>query len=115
MQATRCSEEIEFKRSEIPDRFCPSFDTCMNQEYECNITFHRGDGAAKTSIMFLPYIAGVSQFCDNDTHNSEALNMQNERHFRLSTWDVIMQHDDFVRSTIGSDSCDTPSVTSFAT
>ncbi|KAM7310980.1 hypothetical protein ISCGN_007888 [Ixodes scapularis] len=23
--------------------------------------------------------------------------MQNERHFRLSTWDVIMQHDDFVR------------------
>ncbi|KAG0428774.1 hypothetical protein HPB47_024257, partial [Ixodes persulcatus] len=67
------------------------------KEYECNITFHQGDGTAKTSIMFLPYITGVSQFCDNDTHNSEALNMQNERHFRLSTWDVIMQHDDFLR------------------
>ncbi|XP_042143534.1 calcium-activated chloride channel regulator 2-like [Ixodes scapularis] len=39
----------------------------------------------------------VSQFCDQDTHNPDAPNLQNERHQGVSTWDVISKHDDFLR------------------
>ncbi|KAG0411877.1 hypothetical protein HPB47_010987 [Ixodes persulcatus] len=39
------------------------------------------------------------QFCDNDTHTPDALNLQNDRYLGRSTWDVITKHDDYVGGT----------------
>ncbi|KAH6933999.1 hypothetical protein HPB50_019392 [Hyalomma asiaticum] len=53
----------------------------------------------ESSIMFMPYVANVSQFCDSDggrrQHNRFAPNKQNAICRGKSTWEVISQNDDF--------------------
>ncbi|KAM7294658.1 calcium-activated chloride channel regulator 2-like [Ixodes scapularis] len=97
MEATRCTDEIRFKLSDATGSVCPKNDACMDMSDLCEVTFHQDKQPAPASIMFLPYLNGVSQFCDQDTHNPDATNLQNERHQGLSTWDVISKHDDFIR------------------
>ncbi|XP_062469078.1 calcium-activated chloride channel regulator 4 [Pezoporus occidentalis] len=51
------------------------------------------------SIMYMQYARPVVEFCDQNTHNSEAPNMQNKICNHKSTWEVIMESDDFRNST----------------
>ncbi|XP_077547780.1 calcium-activated chloride channel regulator 1-like [Haemaphysalis longicornis] len=53
----------------------------------------------ESSIMFMPYVANASQFCDDNDehrrHNRFAPNMQNEICNQRPTWEVISGNDDF--------------------
>ncbi|NWH52278.1 CLCA1 regulator, partial [Fregata magnificens] len=63
------------------------------------------------SVMYLSYMPSV-EFCDKTTHNSEAPNMQNKICNHKSTWEVIMESDDFRNSAVVNASAP-PSETTF--
>ncbi|KAF1496079.1 Calcium-activated chloride channel regulator 1, partial [Pygoscelis antarcticus] len=65
------------------------------------------------SVMYLQYILSVVEFCDKNTHNSEAPNMQNKMCNHKSTWEVIMESDDFRNSAVVNGSAP-PSETTFS-
>ncbi|KFV89919.1 Epithelial chloride channel protein, partial [Eurypyga helias] len=52
------------------------------------------------SVMHMQYMPSVVEFCDKDTHNNEAPNMQNKICDHKSTWEVIMESDDFCNSAV---------------
>ncbi|NWY58895.1 CLCA1 regulator, partial [Chionis minor] len=52
------------------------------------------------SVMCFQHIPSVVGFCDKNTHNYEAPNMQNKMCNYKSTWEVIMESDDFRNSTV---------------
>ncbi|KAM9280686.1 LOW QUALITY PROTEIN: calcium-activated chloride channel regulator 1-like [Cariama cristata] len=64
------------------------------------------------SVMYLQYIPSAVEFCDKTTHNSEAPNMQNKICNHKSTWEVIMESDDFRNSAVVNASAP-PSETTF--
>ncbi|KFO72762.1 Epithelial chloride channel protein, partial [Cuculus canorus] len=53
-----------------------------------------------SSVMYMQFIPSVIGFCDKNTHNSEAPNMQNKICNHKSTWEVIMESDDFHNSAV---------------
>ncbi|KAG0434752.1 hypothetical protein HPB47_018906, partial [Ixodes persulcatus] len=64
----------------------------------CNAKFYQNTrDPVESSIMFMPYIPGVSQFCDdsNRKHNIFAPSKHNHICQRRSTWDVISNNADF--------------------
>ncbi|XP_042661797.1 calcium-activated chloride channel regulator 1 [Tyto alba] len=64
------------------------------------------------SVMYLQHILSAVEFCDKNTHNSEAPNMQNKICNHKSTWEVIMESDDFCNLTVLNASAP-PSETTF--
>ncbi|NXL85394.1 CLCA1 regulator, partial [Alectura lathami] len=58
----------------------------------------------KDSIMYMQSLSSVVEFCDKATHNYEAPNMQNKMCDHKSTWEVIMESDDFRNSSVLSGS-----------
>ncbi|KAM6396387.1 calcium-activated chloride channel regulator 4 [Pluvialis apricaria] len=64
------------------------------------------------SVMCFQHIPSVVEFCDKNTHNIEAPNMQNEICNYKSTWEVIMESDDFRISSVLNASAP-PSETTF--
>ncbi|NXE75078.1 CLCA1 regulator, partial [Cochlearius cochlearius] len=64
------------------------------------------------SVMHSQFIPSVVEFCDKNTHNSEAPNMQNKMCNHKSTWEVIMESDDFRNSAVVNASSP-PSETTF--
>lgn len=52
-------------------------------------------------------------FCDNNSHNGEAPNMQNKMCNYKSTWEVIMESEDFINSSVVNGSAP-PSETTFS-
>ncbi|NXS39147.1 CLCA1 regulator, partial [Balaeniceps rex] len=64
------------------------------------------------SVMHSQYIPSVVEFCDKNTHNSEAPNMQNKMCNHKSTWELIMESDDFHNSAVVNASAP-PSETTF--
>ncbi|KFQ57807.1 Epithelial chloride channel protein, partial [Pelecanus crispus] len=64
------------------------------------------------SVMHSQYIPSVVEFCDKNTHNIEAPNMQNKICNHKSTWEVIMESDDFLNSSVVNASAP-PSETTF--
>ncbi|NWU47030.1 CLCA1 regulator, partial [Dromas ardeola] len=63
------------------------------------------------SVMWMLNIPSI-EFCDKNTHNSEAPNMQNKICNSKSTWEVIMESDDFRNSAVVNASAP-PSETTF--
>ncbi|XP_042143000.1 calcium-activated chloride channel regulator 2-like [Ixodes scapularis] len=97
MNVTRCSEMITAGVKDSVRGRCPSLNTCGPSPTTCDVTFYQDPLVPATeSIMFLPYLDGVKFFCNQDTHNPDAENIQNRRHNHKSTWDVIKQHSDFI-------------------
>ncbi|XP_074008369.1 calcium-activated chloride channel regulator 1-like [Numenius arquata] len=64
------------------------------------------------SVMWMQSIRPVVEFCDKNTHNSEAPNMQNKICNYKSTWEVIMESDDF-RNSAAVNAPAPPSETTF--
>ncbi|NWH61210.1 CLCA1 regulator, partial [Geococcyx californianus] len=64
------------------------------------------------SVMYMQYIPSVIEFCDKNSHNSEAPNMQNKMCNHKSTWEVIMESDDF-RNSVIINASSPPSETTF--
>ncbi|CAH2311865.1 epithelial chloride channel -like [Pelobates cultripes] len=54
---------------------------------------------AKESIMYAQGLSHVKEFCDKDSHNSEAPNQQNKHCNQQSTWEVIMKSPDMMSTT----------------
>ena len=50
--------------------------------------------------MYMQSLPSVVEFCDKNTHNSEAPNMQNKMCNYKSTWEIIMESDDFRNSSV---------------
>ncbi|OWK05602.1 hypothetical protein Celaphus_00002366 [Cervus elaphus hippelaphus] len=64
--------------------------------YEAKCTFiPEKSQTAKESIMFMQSLHSVTEFCTEETHNTEAPNLQNKMCNGKSTWDVIMNSVDF--------------------
>ncbi|XP_077557684.1 calcium-activated chloride channel regulator 3A-1-like [Haemaphysalis longicornis] len=95
-----CSERLQF-HAEAPDGGpCTIDGNCGLTEEACVITIAKPEGApVDSSIMFMPYLANLSKFCDNnDTlrlHNEFAPSKQNALCNQRSTWEVISGNDDF--------------------
>jgi len=57
--------------------------------------FPSSSNSVNSSITFLPWANGVTQFCDEHTHNHDAPNRQNLFCGHRSIWEVIRESEDF--------------------
>ncbi|NXK45407.1 CLCA1 regulator, partial [Chauna torquata] len=104
VEATRCSAGVTGT---------PVFQSCSGDK--CEIRSCKYDGQLyeagcvfvpdlnqnnTSSIMYMQYLPSVVEFCDKNTHNGEAPNMQNKMCNHKSTWEVIMESDDFRNSSV---------------
>ncbi|XP_077495401.1 calcium-activated chloride channel regulator 1-like isoform X2 [Amblyomma americanum] len=95
-----CSSKIAFVARTADGGTCSMHSNCRFLN-DCVVTFYQPpkDNPVESSIMFMPYIANVSQFCDSSDgprrHNPFAPNKQNDKCKQRSTWDVISENDDF--------------------
>ncbi|XP_053448784.1 calcium-activated chloride channel regulator 1-like isoform X2 [Nycticebus coucang] len=102
IEATRCSTQItgtnvvfkECQGGSCITRPCRR-DSKMGL-YEAKCTFIPDKSQmARESIMFMQSLDSVTEFCTAETHNTEAPNLQNKMCNRKSTWDIIMESQDF--------------------
>ncbi|XP_040263311.1 calcium-activated chloride channel regulator 1-like [Bufo bufo] len=104
------SGQIEATRCPIGLKGVYNKEQCTGNGCKCNVNIETGlyeDGcvfvpeknvASKQSIMYLQALPNVSEFCDAQSHNTEAPNLQNKMCNYRSTWDVIMNSTD-IQST----------------
>ncbi|KAI5938322.1 calcium-activated chloride channel regulator 1-like [Manis javanica] len=102
IEATRCSTHIT--GINVVFKECQG-DSCITRPcrrdsqtglYEAKCTFiPEKSQTARESIMFMQSLNSVTEFCTAETHNPEAPNLQNKMCNHRSTWDVIMDSDDF--------------------
>ncbi|NXD06899.1 CLCA1 regulator, partial [Nothocercus nigrocapillus] len=104
VEATRCSTDVtgvpvfqECNGNNCNERAC-RYD---GQLYEAGCTFVPDKQQnIRTSIMYMQSLSSVVKFCDKDTHNVEAPNLQNKICNFKSTWEVIMESGDFQNSSV---------------
>lgn len=94
-----CSTKLRYSAKLASGERCKINKTTCQISKDCiiRITTEATD-PAESSIMFMPYVATVSQFCDsrNGTraHNRNAPNKQNAICKKRSTWEVISENED---------------------
>ncbi|XP_077495939.1 calcium-activated chloride channel regulator 3A-1-like [Amblyomma americanum] len=95
-----CSEKITFTVRTASVGKC-SVDKHCRLARDCSVRLHRtstGD-PIESSIMFMPYVANVSHFCEKSDgirrHNPFSPNKQNDLCRQKSTWEVISGNADF--------------------
>uniref|UniRef100_A0A2K5CQ96 Calcium-activated chloride channel N-terminal domain-containing protein n=1 Tax=Aotus nancymaae TaxID=37293 RepID=A0A2K5CQ96_AOTNA len=101
IEATRCSTHItganvvwNCKKGSCITRPCRR--DSKTGLYEANCTFiPNRSQTAKESIMFMQNLESVTEFCTEETHNTDAPNLQNKICNYKSTWDIIMRSEDF--------------------
>ncbi|NXI64176.1 CLCA1 regulator, partial [Anseranas semipalmata] len=104
VEATRCSAGIigtpviqNCSGNKCETRSC-KYD---GQQYEAGCVFVPDINQNNpSSIMYMQYLPSVVEFCDKNSHNDEAPNMQNKMCNHKSTWEVIMESDDFRNSSV---------------
>ncbi|KAL3248015.1 hypothetical protein MRX96_056735 [Rhipicephalus microplus] len=98
VRASTCSQHHKFKVYTDSGEPCRIYKGCRVSSL-CKSRFLRNDKDPVTSsIMFMPYINGVTEFCDKDgdkKHNAHAPNKHNHLCERKSVWEVISANDDF--------------------
>ncbi|XP_056383987.1 calcium-activated chloride channel regulator 1-like [Hyla sarda] len=67
--------------------------------------------ASKHSIMYLQAAQSVSEFCDAQSHNTEAPNLQNRMCNYHSTWEIIENSTDIKNTPVSSTNVPEPIVT----
>nr|XP_054924526.1 calcium-activated chloride channel regulator 1-like isoform X2 [Dermacentor andersoni] len=95
-----CSEKIRFIPRQVSGGRCKFNPKTCKFPKDCLIEFLQSpEDPVESSIMFMPYITNVSQFCDSDNgtrrHNRLAPNKQNAICRGKSTWEVISENEDF--------------------
>ncbi|XP_078264021.1 calcium-activated chloride channel regulator 1-like [Rhinoraja longicauda] len=97
IEVTRCTKEITGSVKECSGGSCS--DCKINERtglYDRSCNFYPNkDQTASASIMYNQGLENVVEFCDNNTHNTEAPNMQNQMCNYRSTWEVINESEDF--------------------
>ncbi|KFR03734.1 Epithelial chloride channel protein, partial [Opisthocomus hoazin] len=124
---SRNSEETTVEATSCPAGVTgvPVFQDCSGDKCELRPCKHDGQLYEKgcvfipdipqsisCSVMHLSHIPSVVEFCDKNTHNTEAPNRQNKMCNHKSTWEVIMESDDFRNSSVVNASAP-PSETTF--
>ncbi|XP_078264216.1 calcium-activated chloride channel regulator 1-like [Rhinoraja longicauda] len=96
-EATRCSLSIRGMTAECKGSLCSlcTIDKSTGLPNKGCQFFPEKNQMSSTSIMYLQGLPNVDKFCDNNTHNPEAPNMQNKMCNYRSTWDVISKSEDF--------------------
>ncbi|XP_067892451.1 calcium-activated chloride channel regulator 1-like [Heterodontus francisci] len=94
IKATRCSKEIKGTIASCTGGSCTPWSNTGFPNTDC-MFFPDQKQVTSASIMYLPALPGVVEFCDDNTHNTEAPNMQNKMCNYRSTWDVISKSEDF--------------------
>lgn len=94
-----CSSRITFTALKSHGDICAIDEKCRFAE-GCIVTLHQPTPTpVQSSIMFMPYLANVSQFCDDrdgpNFHNPFAPSKQNDLCKQQSTWKVISSNADF--------------------
>ncbi|XP_054924524.1 calcium-activated chloride channel regulator 3A-1-like [Dermacentor andersoni] len=94
-----CSSRIVFTARRADGGKCEIEDKCRFAK-GCVITLQQPSwNPVESSIMFMPYLANVSQFCDDrdgpNAHNPFAPSKQNDLCKQQSTWKVISGNADF--------------------
>ncbi|XP_075525478.1 calcium-activated chloride channel regulator 1-like isoform X4 [Dermacentor variabilis] len=103
VRATACSEHHKFSVYTDSGKPCRVYKGCRVSSM-CKTRFEqRSQNPVTSSIMFMPYIKGVTDFCDsaNNTHNAFAPTKHNHLCDRKSTWEVISANEDFKDLTPG--------------
>ncbi|XP_015725905.1 calcium-activated chloride channel regulator 1-like [Coturnix japonica] len=104
VEPTRCSAGVIGKpvfRNCIGNQCAPRECQYDGQLYEAGCIFVPDvNQNSKTSIMYMQNLPSVVEFCDNSTHNAEAPNMQNKMCNYKSTWEVIMESNDYHNSSV---------------
>ncbi|KAL1441164.1 hypothetical protein MTO96_008898 [Rhipicephalus appendiculatus] len=103
VRASSCSERHKFMVYTDSGHPCRIYKGC-HVSSKCKTRFQqRSEDPVTSSIMFIPYIKGVTDFCDsaNKTHNVFAPTKHNHLCNRKSTWEVISAHEDFQGLTAG--------------
>ncbi|XP_077546571.1 calcium-activated chloride channel regulator 1-like isoform X2 [Haemaphysalis longicornis] len=98
VRASTCSAQVKFTAHMDSGKPCLMYKGCRISAH-CKARFSLRTGNATTSsIMFMPYLKGVSEFCDNadKKHNAFAPNKHNHLCNRKSTWEVIRSNEDFI-------------------
>ncbi|XP_067892452.1 calcium-activated chloride channel regulator 1-like [Heterodontus francisci] len=96
-EATRCSTEITGMTADCTGTSCSPCDIDPNTRLpigDCTFFPEKGQSSS-SSIMYLQGLPNVFEFCNDQTHNPEAPNMQNKMCNYRSTWDVISKSGDF--------------------
>ncbi|XP_063284155.1 calcium-activated chloride channel regulator 1-like [Pelobates fuscus] len=104
VEATRCSLGINgMNKMLVPGTNDQVVDCQYSPEtglYDHNCMFIPYlNSPAKESIMYAQGLSHVKEFCDKDSHNSEAPNQQNKQCNQQSTWEVIMKSPDMTSTT----------------
>ncbi|XP_077492300.1 calcium-activated chloride channel regulator 3A-1-like [Amblyomma americanum] len=94
-----CSSRIFFSPRTAEGKLCAINKKCRLHR-NCKVIIKQMEhDPVQSSIMFMPYVANVSQFRDSRKgpcpHIPYAPNKQNEYCDQRSTWDVISKHEDF--------------------
>ncbi|EHB18743.1 Calcium-activated chloride channel regulator 2 [Heterocephalus glaber] len=78
---------------------CPHENCIISKLFKEGCTFlYNSTQNATASIMFMQSLSSVVEFCNTNTHNQEAPNLQNQMCSLRSAWDVIMGSSDFSHS-----------------
>ncbi|XP_069497828.1 calcium-activated chloride channel regulator 1-like [Ambystoma mexicanum] len=100
-EATRCSQGVKGSNRfmQCKGESCPLRECRQNMltglwEDGCMFIPERNQ-TTKASIMYMPSLDSVVEFCNSNTHNIEAPNLQNRMCNSRSTWDVMMSSNDF--------------------
>ncbi|XP_036611364.1 calcium-activated chloride channel regulator 1-like [Trichosurus vulpecula] len=101
IEATRCSRHItgvnrvlKCSKKSCAVRQCKTNRQTGMYETKCQFIPEKSQ-KAKASIMFMQSLDSVAEFCTAKTHNPEAPNLQNKMCNQRSTWEVIMDSEDF--------------------
>ncbi|XP_054924728.2 calcium-activated chloride channel regulator 1-like [Dermacentor andersoni] len=94
-----CSSRMAFTARRADGGKCEINDKCRFAK-DCVVTLQQPSwNPVESSIMFMPYLANVSQFCDDrdgpNAHNPFAPSKQNDLCKQQSTWKVISGNADF--------------------
>ncbi|MBN3289815.1 CLCA1 regulator, partial [Polypterus senegalus] len=102
-EATRCSVDITGVMAECKDPQCSAIKPCEIDKVTGSPTekckfFPDKKQRTTSSIMFVQGLNVITEFCNQNTHNAEAPNMQNKMCKSKSVWEVIEQSKDFKAS-----------------
>ncbi|CAN8001633.1 unnamed protein product, partial [Ixodes hexagonus] len=98
VRANTCSDRIRFTASTANGEPCRVYRGCRVST-KCKPEFYQDTrNPVESSVMFMPYIPGMSKFCDDSgrlKHNIFAPSKHNHMCQWRSTWDVISENADF--------------------
>uniref|UniRef100_A0A8C5WMC8 VWFA domain-containing protein n=1 Tax=Leptobrachium leishanense TaxID=445787 RepID=A0A8C5WMC8_9ANUR len=99
IKATRCSSEVSgmyvCKERSCTDGECMIDPQTGNLAEGCMFLVNSSQ-SSKASIMYMQALSSVVDFCDKNTHDQEAPNMQNQMCSYRSSWEIITDTHDYL-------------------